>query len=688
MTNSLLETLLADPHLLAELEKPQGEHLTITVDLGVFPGTANAEGKPLPQETIESGWGPLSDCQRWHLPERSIVLRGQSGADGCDYRLFGALGQGGSAIVYQAHQRAVDREVAVKVLRDELTESPAARERFLTEARTVGGLDHPNVIALHELATNHDGKLFYSMKRIDGTTWAEVLRIESLENNLGILMRVCDAIRYAHSRGLLHRDIKPENVMLGRFGEVLLADWGLALSVPVQVDANMRQSIGGTPAYMAPELAAGALDSVSTATDVYLLGAVLFHVLTGLPPHHGENVLDCIRAAAKNKIRPTRVSGALMDVAMRAMATAPSDRYASVEEFQAAILSYQKHQESERMVARAQRYIEQANQGQGYDGFGVALNLLGEAVELWPDNQAAIETLNRTRVEFAQRAISLGDFDLAINLLTQAGQGDSELASRVKKRRTQRQRRIEREARLHLLFTHAPDPVLLTRWPEGDVVETNEVFLEGFGFQLNQVLGKTVPELNLWLEPERRQRFLEELNLHGQIDNFETRFRNSQGGEVHVLISGRVVNLDGESLLVTNLRDITQRKVAETELRRSQNRLREFTRLARLGTWELDLQSDRIQWNDELYALIDRQPKQCEPSLETFLAALVDEDVEPFRQCIERAVKTGQPYEFTVRKKAELGRSRRLLVRGHPITDVSGRVIEIYGTVQEVAALR
>ncbi len=688
MTNSLLETLLADPHLLAELEKPQGEHLTITVDLGVSPGTANAEGTSLLQETIDSGSEPLSDRQRWHLPERSIVLRGQSGADGCDYRLFGALGQGGSAIVYQAHQRAVDREVAVKVLRDELTESPAARERFLTEARTVGGLDHPNVIALHELATNHDGKLFYSMKRIDGTTWAEVLRVESLENNLGILMRLCDAIRYAHSRGLLHRDIKPENVMLGRFGEVLLADWGLALSVPVQVDANMRQSIGGTPAYMAPELAAGALDSVSTATDVYLLGAVLFHVLTGLPPHHGENVLDCIRAAAKNKIRPTRVSGALMDVAMRAMATAPGDRYASVEEFQAAILSYQKHQESERMVARAQRYIEQANQGQGYDGFGVALNLLGEAVELWPDNQAAIETLNRTRVEFAKRAISLGDFDLAINLLTQAGQGDSELASRVKKRRTQRQRRIEREARLHLLFTHAPDPVLLTRWPEGDVVETNEVFLEGFGFQLSQVLGKTVPELNLWLEPERRQRFLEELNLRGQIDNFETRFRNSQGGEVHVLISGRVVNLDGESLLVTNLRDITQRKVAETELRRSQNRLREFTRLARLGTWELDLQSDRIQWNDELYALIDRQPKRCEPNLETFLKALVAEDVEPFRQCIERAVKTGQPYEFTVRTNAKLGRGRRLLVRGHPITDVSGRVTEIYGTVQEVAALR
>ena len=158
--------------------------------------------------------------------------------------------------MYQAHQRAVDREVAVKVLRDELASDAKSRQRFLTEARLIGGLDHPNVIALHEVCLDDKGKLFYSMKRIDGTSWDQQIRELPLQQNISILLRVADAIRYAHSRGLIHRDIKPENIMLGRFGEVLVADWGLAVSRRAEdAELQLDNTIGGTPAYMAPELA-------------------------------------------------------------------------------------------------------------------------------------------------------------------------------------------------------------------------------------------------------------------------------------------------------------------------------------------------------------------------------------------------------------------------------------------------
>ena len=95
----------------------------------------------------------------------------------------------------------------------------------------IGGLDHPNVIALHEVCVDSDGFLFYSMKRIEGTSWDQQISRNSVDENVKILLRVADAIRYAHSRGLVHRDIKPENVMLGQFGEVLVADWGLALRI-------------------------------------------------------------------------------------------------------------------------------------------------------------------------------------------------------------------------------------------------------------------------------------------------------------------------------------------------------------------------------------------------------------------------------------------------------------------------
>jgi len=145
--------------------------------------------------------------------------------------------------------------------------------------------------------------------------------------------------------------------MLGRFGEVLLADWGLAVNKRVATDTLTNSTIGGTPAYMAPELAAGLPSDVGFHTDIYLLGATLFHVLTGHPPHHGESLLDCIRNAAANAIVPTRVEGELMDIAMQAMRTRPENRFASVDEFLAALADEQVHRQSTRLVTRAREAL-------------------------------------------------------------------------------------------------------------------------------------------------------------------------------------------------------------------------------------------------------------------------------------------------------------------------------------------
>ena len=167
------------------------------------------------------------------------------------------------------------------------------REKFLSEAVVTGDLDHPNIVPIYELGTNEDNALFYSMKRVQGTPWSKVHRREERwTENLEILMKVADAVAFAHANGVVHRDLKPENVMLGDFGEVLVMDWGLALATASFRHADFvtgPDSMGGTPAYMAPEMATGPFELIGPASDIYLLGALLFEIVTGLPPHNGDD---------------------------------------------------------------------------------------------------------------------------------------------------------------------------------------------------------------------------------------------------------------------------------------------------------------------------------------------------------------------------------------------------------------
>ena len=340
-----------------------------------------------------------------------------------EYELIKILGEGGMGVVYDAKQMSVDRSVAVKMLKAKTAGDEKQRQKFLAEAVVTGELDHPNIVPIYDVGTSDRGLLFYSMKKVKGTPWMKVVTKKPIPENLEILMKVSDAMAFAHSRGVIHRDLKPENIMLGDFGEVLVMDWGLALPAEGYAKSDTiatAHSMGGTPAYMAPEMASGPLDKITFASDIYLLGAMLYEILTGHAPHTGKNTMQCLFAAAKNEIRPPandKESGELMDIAMKAMATNPKARYQTVAEFQQALRDYRMHIESIVLSTRAAEELEHGIQTGDYNAFNRARFGFEEAIKQWDGNTRAKAGLSETLIQYAASALKKGDFDLGIGLL-------------------------------------------------------------------------------------------------------------------------------------------------------------------------------------------------------------------------------------------------------------------------------
>jgi eukaryotic-like serine/threonine-protein kinase len=283
------------------------------------------------------------------------------------YTLSRLHATGGIGRVWLARDASLGRDVALKELRPERADQPAMWGRFLREAQVTGQLEHPGIVPVYELGRrSDDDQPFYTMRFVRGRTLAEAaksfherrkreeagpLEFRAL---LAAFVGVCNAVAYAHSRGVLHRDLKPQNVVLGDYGEVMVLDWGLAKVVgetdgdeaadrpPVALaegsrDETVAGQVLGTPAYMAPEQAEGRLDLLDARTDVYGLGAVLYEVLTGQPPFSGPDTLAVLRKVVHEPPPNPRhlvpaTEQALEAIALKAMAKQKSERYVSVKQ--------------------------------------------------------------------------------------------------------------------------------------------------------------------------------------------------------------------------------------------------------------------------------------------------------------------------------------------------------------------
>jgi hypothetical protein len=261
----------------------------------------------------------------------------------------GPLGEGGMGIVHLAKQVALDRKVAIKFLRPN-NRTRQDVEALLSEAWRAGGLEHPNILPIHALALDSEGLPVIVMKRIEGRTWQTLLRdpreMEAhapgknpLDEHLRILQQVCNAVHFAHTRGIVHRDLKPENVMVGSFGEVYVVDWGLACS------PGPSLQLAGTPAYMAPEMTGRG--AISVQTDVYLLGAVLYDVLSGRAPHRGSSPQELFSSVLKSTPElPGHAPETLAALVKRCMSADPAQRPASALEVRRELESFSERQGS------------------------------------------------------------------------------------------------------------------------------------------------------------------------------------------------------------------------------------------------------------------------------------------------------------------------------------------------------
>jgi hypothetical protein len=402
-----------------------------------------------PSATIRSS--QVGPYRRWSGLLRAVPVADHPVDSPVLFEIERRVGEGGMGEVLSARQVALDRDVAIKRLHPGAPDTGGERQRFLAEAVVTGDLDHPNIVPVHDLATTEDGTPFYAMKLVRGRSWDAVIDDVGEDENLDILLKVADAVAFAHSRGVIHRDLKPQNVMLGDFGEVLVMDWGLAASVRDGAKAaplDERSAFGGTAAYMPPEMAMGSVSRIGTAADVYLLGAVLFRLLTGQPPHSGASIMACLTAAAENEITPTPRADELMAIARRAMASDPVDRFPDVPAFQQTLREARAHTQSRRLMDRAEGALAEARRTGAYDLFERSRYGFEEAAALWPENRDAAAGADAARLAQARAAFDHQDLDLAASLLTGDGDEEADLARRVDRAREIRDSRHRRLRRL------------------------------------------------------------------------------------------------------------------------------------------------------------------------------------------------------------------------------------------------
>jgi len=322
--------------------------------------------------------------------DTSLALRQQDDLER-RYRVVGRLGEGGMGVVMLADDRNLGRAIALKTIPPHKVD-PERLARFVAEARITAQLEHPGIVPVHDLFISDEGDVYYTMKRVQGEALDEVLSglrggdpktlvRHNLNHLLGVFLRACQAVAYAHTRRVIHRDLKPDNIMLGDFGEVLVMDWGVARlldDAPEELRAVKAEggnllatadgSLVGSPAYMAPEALHADKDAIGPASDVFGLGVILYEILTLSRPFRADNLPRLLYLVARGEFDPPSVRTPNRDVpreveavCLKALARDPADRYADAGELVADLQAYidgvGPRAEADRLVAEGRELL-------------------------------------------------------------------------------------------------------------------------------------------------------------------------------------------------------------------------------------------------------------------------------------------------------------------------------------------
>jgi len=267
------------------------------------PGVDVSAGAAYSAETAAKAGSAKADN-----PSRPMLM------DFGDYELLEQIGRGGQGVVFRARQKSLNRFVALKVINLGQWATKAHVKRFRREAEAAARLEHPSIVPIYEVG-ERDGSCYFSMKFVEGGQLDEVVRRApmSVRQAAELIAKVARTVHYAHEHGILHRDIKPGNILLDANGEPHLTDFGLARLVETESSVTQTLDVLGTPSYMAPEQAVGNNAAVSSATDVYGLGAVLYQLLTGQPPFAGGTTYETIKLLEDTEPRLPRLLNPKVD---------------------------------------------------------------------------------------------------------------------------------------------------------------------------------------------------------------------------------------------------------------------------------------------------------------------------------------------------------------------------------------
>jgi tRNA A-37 threonylcarbamoyl transferase component Bud32 len=307
--------------------------VTREYDAAAGPDTIEERGHASSDLTTDlAGMAPTADGND---PPRELT-RGSRVRYFGDYEIKSELGRGGMGVVYQARQVSLNRPVALKMIRTGVLADLTELRRFQNEAEAAAVLDHAGIVPVYEVG-EHDGQKYFSMKLVEGRNLAEQLGnyTDNPRAAATLVAEAADAVHHAHMRGILHRDLKPANILIDTDGHPHVTDFGLAKRVEADPELTASGMILGTPAYMSPEQARGHRGTITTATDAYGLGTILYALLAGKAPFGGESVIDTIEAVRNRAPEPpsrfnAKVSPDLETICLKCLEKDPRRRYAGV----------------------------------------------------------------------------------------------------------------------------------------------------------------------------------------------------------------------------------------------------------------------------------------------------------------------------------------------------------------------